>query len=424
MNDASPDIVVVLRGQAGHFLPAALGWMGRRIALEARPGGGHYFVLLPVLDFVRLGFPDMDGRLGLLESQDIADLSAGRAALLLDLSNEGPGFQAHVFDALHGNLERLGIPRAQVILVCQNQLLRHDYQRAYGAGLCFWTFEFFPLQVALWLERSSGPRLFPGHPLDRDGYAPFARATGEPRFLCQNAALRWHRVLLYRWFQLNGMDGDGLISFHGIGPDNPKAGGIDVFHAPPDIAAAFGPLLADVGRWIPRRAQRLDAPAQGTDLVLTLDASAYVKADLTIISETDFFEEGVERITEKALKAAAMGLPFVMVGAPRAVARLSELGFSRPGDLQIRVAFEGLIDQHYDAIVDPTERLRAVFQSIEGAWGLCRGDNAVWRRLARDPALANVAHAREGLLRQLDRVMVAPFIDRMTRFVESGTVSH
>ena len=414
MNEASPDIVLVPRGQAGHFLPAALGWMETPVAVTDRPGEGRYFVLLPVLDFVRLGFPEEDGRLGLLEPQDVADLSVGRAALILDLSNEGPGFQAHVFDALHGNLERRGIPRARVILVCQNRMLRHDYERAYGEGLRFWTFEFFPLQVALWLDGSAGPRLFPGHPLDRGGYAPFARASGEPRFLCQNAALRWHRVLLYRWFQLNGMDRDGLISFHGIGPDNPKAGGIDVFHAPPGIAAAFGPLLADVGRWIPRQAQRLDAPARGNDLVLTLDAPAYAGADLTIISETNFFEEGVERITEKALKAAAMGLPFVMVGAPRSVQRLSELGFS---------TFEGSVDQHYDRIVDPAERLRAVFRAIEGAWSQCRGDNAAWRRLARDQARANVAHARSGLLTQLDRIMVAPFVDRMTRFAESGTVA-
>ena len=415
MGEASPDIVVVPRGRAGHFLPAALGWMGRQIVLTDRPGGGPYFVLLPVLDFVRLGFADQEGRLALLEPQDVVDLRAGRAALILDLSNEGPGFQAPVFDALHGNLERLGIPWTRTILVCQNRMLGHDYRRAYGDGLCFWTFEFFPLQVALWLDRAAGPRLFPQIPVDRDGYAPFARADGGPRFLCQNAALRWHRVLLYRWFQLNGMDRDGLISFHGIGPDNPKAGGIDVFRAPPAIEAAFGSLLADVGRWIPRRAVRLDAPPAGNDLVLTLDASAYAEADLTIVSETDFFEDGVERVTEKSLKAAAMGLPFVIVGAPRSIARLSELGFS---------TFEGQIDQHYDLIADPAERLRAVFRSIEAAWSLCRGDNAAWRRLAHEQALANVAHARGGLLRQFDRIMVAPFVDRMARFVETGTLSH
>ncbi len=52
-------------------------------------------------------------------------------------------------------------------------------------------------------------------------------------------------------------------------------------------------------------------------MVLTLDTQAYADCDLTVISETDFFEPGVERITEKSLKAAATGLPFVMV-APRA----------------------------------------------------------------------------------------------------------
>jgi hypothetical protein len=408
------EILLVPRGAAGHFLPAALGWMGKRVTVTAQPGAANHVLCLPVLDFVRLGFPEANGRLDLLEPGDAENLRAGRAALLLDLSNEGPGLHAPTFEALHRNLEGLGIPRGQVILVSQNRLLRLDYERLYGEGLRFWTFEFFPLQVALWLDAEAGPRLFPQHPLDRGGDAPFARAAGPARFLCQNAALRWHRVLLYRWFQLNGLDRDGLISFHGIGEDNPKAGGINVFHAPPEIAAAFGPLLADVGSWIPRRAQRIDAD-QGTDMVMTLDAQAYAACDLTVISETDFFEPGVERITEKSLKAAATGLPFVMVGAPRAVARLSELGFQ---------TFGSLVDHDYDLVADPAERLPRVFRSIERSWADCRGDRAGWHRRAREQAEANVAHARRGLLPQLDRVMVAPLIERLSRFTETGALVH
>lgn len=413
MGEANPVILLVPRGEAGHFLPAALGWMGKRVTVTARPGEARHVLCLPVLDFVRLGFPDANGRLDLLEPGDVANLRAGRAALLLDLSNEGPGLHAPTFAALHRNLAALGIPRAQVILVTQNRLLRLDYERLYGEGLRFWTFEFFPLQVALWLDAEAGPRLFPEHALDRSAAAPFTRDAGPARFLCQNAALRWHRVLLYRWFQLNGLDRDGLISFHGIGPDNPKAGGIDVFHAPPEIEAAFGPLLADVGAWIPRQARRIDAPAPGSDMVLTLDTAAYAACDLTIVSETDFFEPGVERVTEKALKAAATGLPFVMVGAPRAVARLSELGFH---------TFEGLIDHSYDVVDDPVARLPWVFRSIERAWAACKGDRAGWHRRARAQAEANVAHARHGLVPQLDRVMVEPLMARLARFIETGAL--
>lgn len=409
----APEILLVPRGEAGHFLPAALGWMGKRIRVTARPDAANHVLCLPVLDFVRLGFPEANGRLDLLEPGDAENLRAGRAALLLDLSNEGPGLHAPTFEALHRNLDGLGIPRDRVILVSQNRLLRRDYERLYGEGLRFWTFEFFPLQVALWLDAEAGPKLFPEHPLARSGYAPFARETGPARFLCQNAALRWHRVLLYRWFQLNGMDRDGLISFHGIGADNPKAGGIDVFHAPPEIEAAFGALLADVGAWIPRQARRIDAPAPGSDLVMTLDSRAYAESDLTVISETDFFELGVERVTEKSLKAAATGLPFVMVGAPRAVARLSELGFH---------TFDGLIDHGYDAVADPIERLPLVFRSIARAWSDCKGDRAAWHRRAREQAAANVAHARGGLLPQLDRVMAGPLVERLSRFMETGDI--
>jgi hypothetical protein len=414
MSQPTSEILLVPRGEAGHFLPAALGWTGKPITVTHQPGTARHVLCLPVLDFVRLGFPEANGRLDLLEAGDAEALRAGRAALLLDLSNEGPGLHAPTFDALHRNLDARGIPRDRVILVSQNRLLRLDYERLYGEGLRFWTFEFFPLQVALWLDAEAGPRLFPEHPLDRTGYAPFARGAGPARFLCQNAALRWHRVLLYRWFQLSGLDRDGLISFHGIGADNPKAGGIDVFHAPPEIEAAFAPLLADVGTWIPRQARRIDAD-RGTDMVMTLDTETYAGCDLTVISETDFFEPGVERITEKSLKAAATGLPFVTVGAPRAVARLSELGFH---------TFGSLIDHQYDLFVDPAERLPQVFRSIERAWSTCKADRAAWHRRAREQAEANVAHARGGLLRHLDRVMVAPLVDRLARFAETGVIAH
>ncbi|SFL81606.1 hypothetical protein [Methylobacterium pseudosasicola] len=415
MSQTAPEIVLVSRGEAGHFLPSALGWLGKRITVTAHPGAANHILCLPVLDFVRLGFPEANGRLDLLEPGDVENLRSGRAALLLDLSNEGPGLHAPTFEALHRNLHALGIPRTQVILVSQNRALRLDYEELYGEGLRFWTFDFFPLQVALWLDDEAGPTLFSQHPLDRTGYVPFAHTTGPARFLCQNAALRWHRVLLYRWFQLHRLDREGLISFHGIGADNPKAGGIDVFHAPSEIKDAFGPLLADVGSWIPRQAKRLDTPAPGGDMVLTLDTQAYAACDLTIISETDFFELGVERITEKSLKAAAMGLPFVMVGAPRAVALLSELGFH---------TFGSLIDHHYDRVTDPIERLPEVFRSIETAWADCRRDRIAWQRRAREQAEANVAHARRGLLRQLDRVTVAPLVERLARFMETGTLVH
>ena len=69
---------------------------------------------------------DEGGRLGLLTRADIAALRQGEALLLLYLSNEGPTFDRPIFDGLHANLDRLGIPRERVIFVSQNRLLRHD----------------------------------------------------------------------------------------------------------------------------------------------------------------------------------------------------------------------------------------------------------------------------------------------------------
>ncbi|MGH1572649.1 hypothetical protein ACRAWG_20735 [Methylobacterium sp. P31] len=415
MSQLTSEILLVPRGEAGHFLPAALDWMGKGISVTADPGEANHVLCLPVLDFVRLGFPEANGRLDLLQPGDAENLRAGRAALLLDLSNEGPGLHAPTFEALHCNVDGLGIPRDRVILVSQNRMLRLDYERLYGEGLRFWTFEFFPLQVALWLDAEAGPRLFPQHPLDRTRYTPLARAAGPARFLCQNAALRWHRVLLYRWFQLNGMDREGLISFHGIGPDNPKAGGINVFHARPEIEAAFGPLLADVGDWIPRQARRIDAPVQGTDMVMTLDTQTYAECDLTVISETDFFEpRGRARhreVPEGRRDRTALRDGRYLAGRRAAVrARLPHLRRPDRPRLRPRGGSGGAPAARVPVDRAGLVRLQAGPRRLAPP-GAGAGPGECRARAARAAAATRPGDGR-------------PLIERLTRFMETGAIVH
>lgn len=372
------------------------------------------FIFLPVLDYQRLAMPEDGGRIGLLEPDDIVALREGRAALLLDLSNEGPAYEPVIFDALHGNLDRLGVPRERVIFVSQNRLLRFQYEKRNPPGLRFWNLEYFVSLLGMWLDEHMSPKTFAHQAFEPKDYLPMAYSSQAPGFLCQNAAVRWHRVLIYRWLQVNGMLDQGLVSFHGIDPENSKAHEFDMAAPPPGTVERFPELLTGIDEWMPRSARRIDGGGWGNDLVVSLDLDSYARTDFTIVTETDFFVRDIARVTEKAVKAAAAGNPFVLIGAPHSVSRLVELGFCD---------FDGLIDHGYDLIGDPLDRFVALFETISASWELCQRDPYRWRQMASEVARYNFAFARNGLHQRIKDVIEKPFVKRMELFHEVGIIS-
>lgn len=407
------NIPIELRGDDHHFLLSTLANRGHS-PVGIAGDGARYIILLPVLDYVRLNWEEDGGRLGLLTESDIDGLKSGRALLILDLSNEGPTYDPVIFDTLHGNLDSRGIPRKQVVFINQNRLLPLEYRKRHGPGLAFWPGEFFVQTIANWFSETDSSKLFGVKAFERGSYSPLPEWDAPPSFLCQNAAVRWHRVLLYRWLTLNGMISEGMVSFYGIGRDNSKADEIDISHPPAEIVASFPELVAGIEDWIPRRAEKVDSSiGSGNDLVLTLDKESYARTDLAVVSETDFFVRGIERVTEKALKAAAMGLPFIILGAPRSVQRLAEMGFC---------TFDGLIDQSYDLLDDPVERLRAFFEALSSCWSRCLNDPTAWRAAAREEALANFAHGKGALVERLDQLLTNPLLSRMSQFTSQNAI--
>lgn len=404
-----------MRTGQGAFITTGLQWIsGCLQEVSAPPTEGRYLTVVQVRDYHCLMRHTPGGScLDSLTADDLAAVAAGRTCIILDLSNEGPALASAIFDDLHAQLAEKSIPRSAALFVSQNRRIHRQYEKAYGKGIGFATFDFFPVACATWFDSARGIASFGAQGFSPEGYAPLSDPNG-PVFLCQNAAVRWHRVLLYRWLTLAGLSPDGLVSFHGISCDNPKGREIDLNAPPPGVAAAFPELIADIADWIPRQPQRFDQETRfGNDLVLTLDASAFARTRLSIVTETDFFYGEVERITEKALKAACMGHPLLIVGAPRSLAFLRELGFT---------TFDGVIDQRYDTIEDPIERLSAVFASIKGAVQSAKEDPERWRRQVIEESLANYGFARNGLQRRIGQVIAAPLLAQLRTFLHSGAL--
>ncbi|MCV3765728.1 FkbM family methyltransferase [Rhizobium sp. TRM95796] len=88
------------------------------------------------------------------------------------------------------------------------------------------------------------------------------------------------------------------------------------------------------------------------------------RSNYHLVSETDFADKNVMRLTEKTLKPIIAGVPFLMVGVPGIVSYLRSLGVDMVDDV---------IDHSYDDIEDPSDRLTAIAAEIARLQGVAVG---------------------------------------------------
>ena len=95
----------------------------------------------------------------------------------------------------------------------------------------------------------------------------------------------------------------------------------------------------------------------------THDASAsadysnkdYATTGIEVVLET-LFDDSRHHLTEKTLRPIACGRPFMLSATPGSLNYLRQYGFK---------TFDGLIDETYDTILDPRQRLKAIVQEIK-----------------------------------------------------------
>lgn len=410
----SPMPVTILSDNGSSFYPFSIGWSQPEVLVPRQSGvtEGRFLIVVQVRDYVRLSPATSAGDLLAALSEELAEeVRGGRALLVLDLSNEGPAFRKAIFDGLHQILASRSIPRSATLVVTQNRALASGYANTYGPGtLLFGVHDFFVKMLVVQVDETLGPRFETAQEIA--GYAPGVD-DGARDFLCMNATPRWHRILIYRYLVAQGLAERGLLSFHGANLLNPKAASLDLAALPPAVARHFGHLLDGLDRWMPERPIRFDKDTRtGNDLAQSLEAWAYRASLYSIVTESDFFEdEPVERVTEKVLKAASLGHPFIVVGNPRSVSFMGELGFE---------TFSSVVDHDYDREQDPSARLRLVFREIERQQAIIAADRAGWIAATREAAAFNFRHARNGLRTRYERLVEMPLLERLSHFVRTG----
>jgi hypothetical protein len=210
----------------------------------------------------------------------------------------------------------------------------------------------------------------------------------------------------------SGLLDQGALSFHGFGVDNGP--GDSGWQDP----AAVEQWLVELGTPPEERAQ-LGALNDKCPIVLedrdrhslaydVGDSSLYAETCFSVITETVFQDDDSElRFTEKVYKAIANAHPFILLGNPGSLRMLRAKGFK---------TFSTVIDESYDDIVSPRERLDAIKKEVAR---LCSFSIHQWGDIYRDlwPSIIHnfsMFHVGAGPLLEQDDAMLE--LARIGRF--------
>lgn len=387
------------------FLAAGCALSGADALLHPCPGNrppadGPYLCIVPLRDAWRAdqALAQRRGERHFsadLEPAVLADLRAGRSLLVLDMSNEGPGFHAPLFASLHATCLRAGIPFARVVWLCQNRAMPAAYRAGFGLGsgetvIGFEHYDFF-LKHTAWMfsPRAAAPVL--GADAEAHVRRMYDPAAKDRLLLCLNATPRLHRVLALAGLIHRGLFDGALVSFAGLhlakDPDVGSEARIQAYLAGhPELAH----LAEACHRAAALRDLKVDDFAEtGNALFNKIDVQPYLRTHLSLVTETDFTRGEVDRVSEKIVKPFCLGHPTLVVGNPGSLRFMTELGLHDFGDV---------LDHGYDREPHPPARLIRVLDEAARQAEAIRQDPGAWLGRVREAGSANIRLAASGRL--------------------------
>ncbi len=173
-------------------------------------------------------------------------------------------------------------------------------------------------------------------------------ADKQQLFLCLNATARPHRVAFVALLESLGIRSDVLLSFHGNSAGG-KVGANDLRDVRDVLERLDAVSLLDQAERLlhaePVFADSFDK--RGNELYDAIDLGPYAATAVSLVTETDFTDGEIVRVTEKTVKALCLGHPALVVGNPSSLQLVRELGFE---------TFSPFLDESYDAAEMAQER--------------------------------------------------------------------
>ncbi len=284
-----------------------------------------------------------------------------RAYLVIDQSNEGYRHVAEFSELLHAWCRLRAVPPSTLLYVTANTAYARQYhewcdETNQAERISHLHFNAYVHEVALansmMPETADGTRLLHRHPRTH-------------RFLSFNHAPRPERILLAA--QLLSVDPpDALVSL-GTGKGT-IAAAASVKQAMKRYGRGrllrqhrglFGRLEFDVLQ--SRTTLPEPEPTRGEPLYRDFALQEYARSYVSVVTETEMTGGSIRRVTEKTVKPFLFGHLAVLVGNPGALDLVRGMGFS---------TFHPIIDEGYDKITDPLDRLCAVICEVDRLRGI------------------------------------------------------
>jgi len=371
------------------FFAHAVGMRAAENPLRLLPGNqrndeARYACVVVVRDYIRMRLPtcvDRDWHYSDLEPAILEDVRMRRAVLVFDLSNEGPAYDAEIFDELYAWIEANRLPAGHCIWLSQNRQIGAQARAHAGARAGLIAFEPYDFFVKLMAWKFSS--------FDSPDYLArlFDVARKDRLLLCLNATPRLGRVLAVAALQHHKLLDFSIVSFPGMnyvksGATMPEV--LAFLDANPNLAL-LKPSIADVERMAPLRADVFEE--QGNELVEKIDPGVYERTFFSLVTESDFLEPGIERVTEKTVKAFCMGHPTLVVGNARSIDVMRGYGF---------LDWSDVLDRSGDTASLPAFRFEAVMAEVLRQAERIDGDAATWLDAVRQVSIHNHRYAVSG----------------------------
>lgn len=288
--------------------------------------------------------------LSCLDQEALNHIANTGGALILDISTEGsPNDNEFYLDIFRQALER-GISLNKVIVLHQN------LQAPFVVRNCS---EKLNQPAPHVIEYNSYIRLMMFHyqqePLPNR--VDLRSSDAKYRFLCLNNAPKWHRELIVIELMNNTTFKESLVSY--IGGKSLKSECRDDFlldrYGEFYFKEKYPELRADLKRLEPVICDLSPVIENKLEMEYRVNFDMYDNSMISIITESEFSDGSLERITEKTIKPLLAGHPFVIVGNPGSLKQIKRLGFK---------TFSPHINESYDQICNPTERLSCIIQEV------------------------------------------------------------
>jgi hypothetical protein len=415
---------IIFRGHtdAGFFVHA-LGHNEERKLFHMLPGNqrtpdGRYVCIVPVRDFWRMSrnltqkkevWHYSNG----IDREIIDDTKSGRAVIVFDLTNEGPGYSPPIFDELYCWIEANTLPPGRVIWLAQNRAIAEIAKTITGGRSELLRFEYYDFFIKM-IAKDFAPgargsdRIYNNDP--EEAISRLLNQELKDRLLlCLNATSRLNRILTVAALFHYDLIERSQVSFGGFQYVKDGAtieSALSFISCNPHLMY----LRADIERLITLNAMVVDSFGEkGNALVSKIDPRSYERTYFSLVTESDFSNGAIDRITEKTAKAFCMGHPLVIIGNPKSISFMTELGFQD---------WDSIIDRDYEDVTDPAERFAAAFREVLRQAKSLQLDPVAWLSRTREVGTWNIRHAfRGGMLSRYIARYDLPIVHKLSALI-------